>query len=80
MRHIGDTSGSVLDDLDSEFDFDEPKVAHIVNREDKMMGYVMGNAIVALCGTVFVPTRDPDKYPLCEVCKEVLNNMIERLK
>lgn len=34
-------------------------------------GYVMGTPVVALCGKVFVPHRDPKKYPLCKHCEDI---------
>jgi hypothetical protein len=32
---------------------------------------VTGEAIVALCGKKWVPTRDPSRYPICPTCKEL---------
>ena len=32
--------------------------------------YVTGEAIVALCGKKWVPTRDPSRYPICPTCVE----------
>jgi len=37
--------------------------------------YVTGEAITALCGVVFVPTRDPNRYPVCPPCKAVLDQI-----
>jgi hypothetical protein len=34
-------------------------------------GIVNGVAVRALCGKVWVPTRDPKKYPCCPTCKEI---------
>jgi Protein of unknown function (DUF3039) len=34
-------------------------------------GIVNGTAVKALCGKVWVPGRDPKKYPLCPTCKEI---------
>jgi hypothetical protein len=31
---------------------------------------VMGTPVVALCGKVWVPSRDPEKYPVCPECKD----------
>ena len=56
-------------------DTDEPEVAHIGRREDVNRAYVTGEAIVALCGVVFVPTRDPSRYPVCKACQEVLERL-----
>lgn len=59
----------------SDPDLDEGKVAHIVRKEDHMRGYVMGEEITALCGTRFIPSRDPERYPMCEACRQVLSAM-----
>lgn len=32
--------------------------------------YVTGEAITALCGKKWVPTRDPSRYPICPTCIE----------
>ena len=34
-------------------------------------GMVNGTAVRALCGKVWVPGRDPRRYPLCPTCKEI---------
>lgn len=38
-------------------------------------GMVMGTPVRALCGKVWVPGRDPKKYPLCRTCKEIAEQM-----
>ena len=32
---------------------------------------VEGTPVVALCGKVWVPSRDPQRYPVCPQCKEM---------
>jgi hypothetical protein len=32
---------------------------------------VTGTPIRALCGKIWVPSRDPKKYPVCPECKEI---------
>jgi Protein of unknown function (DUF3039) len=56
-------------------DVGEPEVAHIAPAADVNRAYVTGEAITALCGTVFVPTRDPSRYPVCETCKAILDQI-----
>ena len=56
----------------SDPDLEDGKVAHIIRKDDQMRGYVLGEEITALCGQKFIPTRDPDRYPVCEACREVL--------
>jgi uncharacterized C2H2 Zn-finger protein len=31
----------------------------------------MGSAVVALCGKVWIPSRDPQKFPVCPDCKKI---------
>ncbi len=38
-------------------------------------GIVNGTAVRALCGKVWVPGRDPKRYPLCPTCKEIAEGM-----
>ena len=56
-------------------DIGEPHVAHIAPAADVNRAYVTGEAITALCGMVFVPTRDPERYPVCDACKAVLDQI-----
>lgn len=34
-------------------------------------GMINTTPVVALCGKVWVPGRDPRKFPLCPTCKEI---------
>lgn len=34
-------------------------------------GMVNGTPVRALCGKVWVPGRDPQRYPLCPTCREI---------
>lgn len=38
-------------------------------------GIVNATPVRALCGKVWVPGRDPQKYPLCPTCKEIATSM-----
>jgi hypothetical protein len=56
----------------------EPVVAHIVktdpgeNAAAKVLeARIYGTPLEALCGHVWVPSRDPKQLPLCEKCKEI---------
>jgi hypothetical protein len=56
----------------------EPVVAHIVktdpgeNAAAKVLeARIAGTPIEALCGYVWVPSRDPRQLPLCEQCKSI---------
>lgn len=46
-------------------------IAHLVpNPAAVTEAYVMGTTVRALCGALFVPSRDPKPLPLCEDCAE----------
>jgi hypothetical protein len=53
-------------------DGDHERFSHIIRKSDEMKGYVMGEPVVALCGKKWVPSRDPQKFPVCPTCLEVL--------
>ena len=38
-------------------------------------GMVNGTAVRALCGKVWVPGRNPHRYPLCLTCKDIAESM-----
>jgi len=40
------------------------------HEEDVARAYVTGEAIEALCGKKWVPSRDPSRYPVCPTCVE----------
>lgn len=63
---------------DSESLCEEPSIAHYVRREDASRAYVTGEPITALCGKRWVPSRDPDKFPMCDVCSNVMASMRAR--
>jgi hypothetical protein len=63
---------------DTELKTDEPHSAHIVKAgpDESAAALVLearinGTPVEALCGHVWVPSRDPKKLPLCEPCKEI---------
>ena len=38
-------------------------------------GQINATPVTALCGKVWVPGRDPQKFPLCPTCKEIASSM-----
>lgn len=38
-------------------------------------GIVNGTPVRALCGKVWVPSRDPKRFPLCPTCKEIAQQL-----
>lgn len=56
----------------------EPVVAHIVktlpgeNAAAKVLeARINGTPLEALCGHIWVPSRDPKQLPLCDKCKDI---------
>jgi len=56
----------------------EPKAAHIVKTEPGesaaakvLEARIYGTPLEALCGHVWIPSRDPKQLPLCEECKSI---------
>lgn len=56
-------------------DGDHERFAHYVRKEKIMESAVTGRPVIALCGKVWVPGRDPDKYPICPTCKEIYDGL-----
>lgn len=52
---------------------DAPDAAHIVSQADLIHSQVTGEAIRALCGKLWVPKRNPDDFPLCPACLELVS-------
>jgi Protein of unknown function (DUF3039) len=36
---------------------------------------VNGTPVIALCGKVWVPSRDPERYPICPECKKIWESL-----
>ena len=54
---------------------DHERFSHYVKKDKIVESAVMGSAVVALCGKVWVPTRDPQKFPVCPSCKEIFESL-----
>ncbi len=50
---------------------DHERFAHYVEKDKLTEAMVMGTPVVALCGKVWVPSRDPSKFPICPECKRL---------
>ena len=54
---------------------DHERYSHYVHKDKVVESAVMGIPVVALCGKVWIPNRDPEKFPVCPECKEVYEFM-----
>ena len=54
---------------------DHERFSHYVPKNKLTEAMVMGTPVIALCGKVWVPSRNPDRYPVCPECKEIWESM-----
>jgi len=54
---------------------DHERYSHYVRKEKIVESAVMGTPVIALCGKVWVPGRDPEKFPVCPTCKEIYEGL-----
>ncbi len=54
---------------------DHERFSHYVRKEKIVESAVLGNPVVALCGKIWIPGRDPEKFPVCPTCKEIYQGL-----
>ncbi len=54
---------------------DDERYAHYVRKDKIAASAVTGQPVIALCGKVWTPGRDPRKYPVCPTCKAIFEGM-----
>lgn len=52
---------------------DAERFAHYVKKDKIMESALSGEPVIALCGKVWVPGRDPQRFPVCPACKEIID-------
>ena len=57
-------NGEMLEEGDHE------RFSHYANKNKIMESALTGKPIRALCGKLWTPSRDPEKFPVCPTCKE----------
>ena len=69
------TSTSVLEREETQEQPVEPgdheRFSHYVRKEKILESAMSGEPVTALCGKIWVPGRNPDRFPVCPVCKEI---------
>lgn len=73
----GLSGGTLLEErpLDVNDDGDHERFAHYVEKDKIVESAVMGTPVKALCGKVWVPGRDPSKFPICPDCEKIHANL-----
>ena len=57
---------------------DHERFAHYVQKDKILESAFSGTPVIALCGKVWVPGRDPQKFPVCPICKEIFDGLRPR--
>lgn len=50
---------------------DHEKFSHYVPKDKIMESAMTGEPVRALCGKLWIPNRDPEKFPVCPSCQEI---------
>lgn len=54
---------------------DHERFSHYVQKEKILESAISGKPVIALCGKVWLPGRDPQKFPICPACKEIYEKL-----
>lgn len=54
---------------------DHERFSHYADKAKITESAVTGKAIRALCGKKWIPTRDPQNFPICPTCKEIYSRL-----
>ena len=71
-----DVEETVTDPVTDDGDHD--RFAHYVRKADAARATIEGVPVRALCGKVWVPCRDPSKYPVCPECTKIRDRLMNR--
>lgn len=56
---------------------DHERLSHYAPKDKLLEAMIEGTPVRALCGKVWVPSRDPNRFPVCPECKEIYENLSE---
>jgi hypothetical protein len=54
---------------------DHDLFSHYADANDITYSMVNGTPIMALCGKIWIPSRDPKKFPVCVDCYSIYHDM-----
>jgi hypothetical protein len=71
------TDDRVEEQTDYRYDAgDHERFSHYAPKDQIMQAMVEGTPVRALCGKLWVPSRDPQRFPVCPVCKDLYDNVV----
>jgi hypothetical protein len=53
----------------------EEHFAHYAEAASVTEGYVLGTPVMAICGKIFIPSRNPERLRVCPICKEIMDSV-----
>lgn len=56
---------------------DHDRFSHYAPKDKILEAMVTGTPVRALCGKLWVPSRDPERFPVCPTCKEIYESLAE---
>lgn len=56
---------------------DHERFSHYVPKDRILESAMTGEPVRALCGKLWVPNRDPEKFPVCPQCKEIYESLTD---
>lgn len=85
MRTDDDGTAGGVDVLDRELEKllsdeqldegDHERFSHYVKKDKIVDSAVSGAPVRALCGKIWTPGRDPEKFPVCPECKKIYDGL-----
>ncbi len=54
---------------------DHERFSHYVRKEKILESALSGEPVTALCGKIWIPGRDPKRFPVCPTCKEIYEGL-----
>ena len=54
---------------------DHERFSHYVKKDKIVDSAVSGAPVRALCGKIWTPGRDPEKFPVCPECKKIYDGL-----
>ncbi|MDR9397022.1 DUF3039 domain-containing protein [Pontimonas sp.] len=85
MAEPEETTGGGVDVLDRELeelledeqleDGDHERFSHYVKKDRIVDSALSGSPVRALCGKIWTPGRDPEKFPVCPECKKIYEGL-----
>jgi len=85
MAENDPTTGGGIDTLDRELEEllnneqveegDHERFSHYAPKNAITESAITGKPVRALCGKLWTPSRDPEKFPVCPTCKEIYEGL-----